>query len=79
MERFPTKMNISQLAECSGYSADKIDLLIQEGLVSGPINGFSFTSEHLRELENIRRVASSGYALECGRHALYVVDNFTIV
>jgi hypothetical protein len=59
------------------YPADKIDLLIQEGLVSGPTNGYSFSYQHLQQLDNIRKVASSGYTLECDRHTSYVVDQFT--
>ncbi len=78
MKGFPHRMNISQLAECSGYSPNKIDLLIQEGLVSGPINGYSFTDNHRQELENIKKIALSGYTLECGRHTSFVVDQFTI-
>ncbi len=78
MDRFPNKLNISQLAERSGYSADKVDLLIQEGLVSPPVNGYMFTNQHQQELENIRSVAKSGYQIECGRHASYTVDSFEV-
>ncbi len=78
MERFPHKMNLQQLAERSGFSADKVDLLIQEGLVSPPSNGYSFTNKHLQELENIKQVTATGYSIECGRQCSYVVDEFTL-
>ena len=78
MERSPNKMNILQLSEHSEYSVDKIFLLIEERLVSGPINGFSFTSENRQELENIRAVMGSGYSLECDRHTSYNADRFTV-
>ena len=74
MDRFPNKLNIQQLAERSGYSADKIDLLIQEGLVSMPAEGFMFTAKHEQELNNIRVVVASGYPIECGRNGTYLVD-----
>ncbi len=78
MERFPNKMNLAQLSERSGYSADKIDLLIQEGLVSAPSNGFCFTSKHLQEIKNIQKVSAAGYQIECGRQPSYLVDRFTV-
>ncbi len=78
MDRFPIKMNISQLSERTGYSAEKIDLLIQEGLVSDPVHGFMFSAKHQQELENIRIISKSGYAIECDRNRSYVVDRFIV-
>lgn len=75
MDRYPNKLNIQQLAERSGYSADKIDLLIQEGVVSMPAEGFIFTAKHEQELQNIRTVAASGYPIECGRNGAYLIDS----
>lgn len=72
MDRCPNKLNIQQLAERSGYSANKIDLLIQEGLVSRP-KGLTFSLQHIQELENIRAVARTGYIIECGRHKQFLV------
>ena len=72
MDRYPNKLNIQQLAERSGFSANKIDLLIQEGLVSKP-TGLTFSGKHIQELRNIRTVAVNGYLIECGRHKTYLV------
>ena len=73
MERFPHKLNIQQLAEITGFSANKIDLLIQEGLVSRPLKRVIFTEKHIQELENIRTVSKDGYPIECGRHSKYII------
>ena len=78
MDRFPIKMNIQQLSERSGYSAEKTDLLIQEGLVRDPIQGFMFSLKHQQELENIRIISKSGYAIECDRNRSYAVDRFMV-
>jgi len=67
------KLNIQQLAERTGYSADKIDLLIQEGLVSKP-ESLTFNQQHIDELEIIRSLANSGATIECGRHKQYHSD-----
>lgn len=78
MDRFPNKMNISQLAERSGYSADKIDLLMQEGLVSSPTEGFMFSNKHQQEIDNIKLLVKSGYLIECDRHSTYTIDRFIV-
>ncbi len=78
MDRSPRKMNLSQLSERTGFSSDKIDLLIQEGLVSDPQHGFTFTSKHQQELENIRKVSGAGYEIVCERQGKFVIDQFVL-
>jgi len=78
MNRFPSKLNIVQLSERSGFSVSRIDLLIQDGLVSGPVNGFMFSSMHEQELESIKTLEEYGCNIEHGRRTDYVIDMFAV-
>jgi DNA-binding transcriptional MerR regulator len=60
-------MNIQQLSERTGFSAYKIDLMVQEGWLSAPDRRVRFCERHVRELETIRKLARGGCLFDCGR------------
>ena len=74
----PHKLNISQLSERSGMSASKIDLLIQDGIVSKPVDGYMFTAKHEAELRGIKMLKDYGCNIICTKRADYVLDWFVV-
>ena len=78
MRNQPHKLNISQLSERSGISLSKIDLLIQDGIVSKPVGGYMFTTKHEAELRGIKKLADYGYTINCSKRTDYVLDWFVV-
>ena len=78
MRNQPHRLNISQLSERSGISFSQIDLLIQDGIVSLPIEGYMFTTKHEAELRSIKKLKDYGCNIECTKRSEYLVDRFTI-
>ena len=74
----PHKLNISQLSERSGMSASKIDLLIQDGIVSKPVDGYMFTAKHEAELRGIKKLDDYGCGINCTKRTGYVLDWFVV-
>jgi len=74
----PHKLNISQLSERSGMSASKIDLLIQDGIVSKPVDGYMFTVKHEAELRGIKKLADDGCTINLSKRTNYVLDWFVV-
>lgn len=78
MRNQPHRLNISQLSERSGVSFSQIDLLIQDGIVSLPIEGYMFTTKHEAELRSIKKLKDYGCNIECTKRSEYLVDRFTV-
>ena len=74
----PHKLNISQLSERSGISYSEIDLLIQDGIVSLPEDGYMFSAKHEAELRTIKKLKDYGCNIECTKRSDYLVDRFTV-
>ena len=74
----PHKLNISQLSERSGVSYSKIDLLIQDGILSKPVDGYMFTSKHEAELRGIKKLADDGCTINLSKRTNYVLDWFVV-
>jgi len=74
----PHRLNISQLSERSGVSYSKIDLLIQDGILSKPVDGYMFTSKHEAELRGIKKLADYGCIINCTKRTDYVLDWFVV-
>ena len=78
MRNQPHKLNISQLSERSGISLSKIDLLIQDGIVSRPVDGYMFTKKHEAELRDIKKLADDGCTVNWSKRTKYVLDWFVV-
>jgi len=78
MRNQPFRLNISQLSERSGISFTQIDLLIQDGIVSLPVEGYMFTAKHEAELRCIKKLKDYGCNIECTKRSDYLVDRFTV-
>ena len=74
----PHKLNISQSSERSGVGPSKIDLLIQDGIVSKPVDGYMVTSKHEAELRCIKKLADYGCTINCTKRTGYVLDWFLV-
>jgi len=79
MRNQPQKLNISQLSERSGISYSEIDLLIQDGVVSMPVDGYMFTAKHEAELSNIKALKDYGCNIVCTKRLNYTLDWFVVV
>jgi hypothetical protein len=71
MRNQPYRLNISQLSERSGISYSKIDLLIQDVVVSMPVEGYMFTEKHEAELKDIKEY---GCSIDCTKRAGYMLE-----
>ena len=74
----PYRLNICQLSERSGYSFSQIDLLIQDGIVSLPLDGYMFSARHQEELRGIRISEDHGCSIKPTRRSDYMLDWFTV-
>ncbi len=69
------RLNISQFSKRTGFSADKIDLLIQEGVISRP-ESFTFSQNYVDQLIMMRHLSRLGMSINCNRRCECLVHRF---